>query len=243
MSKFSELLQASSENLLKLLYRSSANKEKTGGKNRAQAVATHLGVTYEQLVCALGFNKRVRDLPDITALLGFTSYDQLAAARNEIFIDDIYNKLGIKDVLAIYVRVTDDLHLLEIMQHLLRSRLNNIESRIEETVNSMVIERYKKEMRAIYNDGVAQIDFAEERLSHTHSGFRALLNEVSMIVESKLLPVGDVFFRDTVLPEEKRRLIIKRLIPKNLVEARLEDEHISDQERKVLLEQLSVLDA
>jgi hypothetical protein len=108
-------------------------------------------------------------------------------------------------------------------------------------VNSIVIERYKKEMRAIYTDGVAQIDFAETRLADTHSGFRALLNEVAMIAESKLIPVGDIFYREGVLPEEKRRLIMRGLVPRNLVEDRLLDESISSQERKVLEEQIKTM--
>ena len=49
-------------------------------------------------------------------------------------------------------------------------------------------------MRAIYNDGVARIEFAEDRLSKTHSGFRALLNEMVMIVDARLIPVGDIIF-------------------------------------------------
>ena len=133
--------------------------------------------------------------------------------------------------------------LLEVIQHLLTRRLQKIEDRIEATVNSVVIERYKKEMRSIYNDGVAQIDFAEKRLSKTHSGFRALLNEVAMIVESRLIPIGDIFFRESILPEEKRRLMIRGLIPRDLVETRLEDRDIPEQERNVLEDQLKLLGA
>jgi len=133
------------------------------------------------------------------------------------------------------------MQMLEVMQYLLSTRLRCIEDRIEATVNSIIIERYKKEMRSIYNDGVAQIEFAEERLRQTHSGFRALLNEVVMIVEARLIPIGDLFFRDTILHEQKRRLISKGLIPKSLVEQRLEDDAVSPQERKVLEEQLRYL--
>jgi hypothetical protein len=128
--------------------------------------------------------------------------------------------------------------MLIVMQYLLFARLNQIEQRIEETVNSIVIERYKKEMRAIYHDGVAQIEFAEDRLNRTRSGFRALLNEVVMIVEARLIPIGDIFFRNTILPEEKRRLIIKGHIPKSLIEQRLDDDDVPAQERTMLEQQL-----
>jgi hypothetical protein len=93
-------------------------------------------------------------------------------------------------------------------------------------------------MRAIYHDGVAQIEFAEDRLSRTHSGFRALLNEVVMIVGVRLIPIGDLFFRDTIPPEEKRRLIRKGHIPKGLIEQRLADAAVPPQERTMLEDQL-----
>jgi len=240
MSKFQDILTASGEDLLKLLYRSSAGVNgKSPGSPREYART--LGLTYAQLVCALGFNSNIQNLPDVLEILGFESYDALARERNQYFANDIYDRLGIKDVLAIYLHVPHDMKMLEVMQYLLSNRLRHIEDRIEATVNSIIIERYKKEMRSIYNDGVAQIEFSEERLNQTHSGFRALLNEVVMIVEARLIPIGDLFFRDTILPEEKRRLIMKGLIPKLLVEQRLEDESVSEQERRVLEEQLKLL--
>lgn len=242
MSRFEEILTASSEDLLKTLYKSSTGQDGKAAGNRTQQVAKNLGLTYAQLVCAVGFNEFIQDLSDVLAVMGFESYDALARERNQAFVSDIYQQLGIKDVLAIYQHVIRCLPLLEVIQHLLVRRLEKIEDRIEATVNSVVIERYKKEMRAIYNDGVAQIDFAEERLSKTHSGFRALLNEVALIVESRLIPVGDIFFRESILPEEKRRLIIRGLIPRELVESRLGDPGISPQERTVLEDQLKLQD-
>lgn len=240
MSKFQEILTSSGEGLLKILYRSSSGANgKTASSTREYA--RNLGLTYAQVVCALGFNSDIRNLPDIIEIIGFESYDALARERNQYFANDIYDRLGIKDVLAIYQHVPNDMKMLEVMQYLLPTRLHRIESRIEATVNAVIIERYKKEMRAIYNDGVAQIDFSEKRLSQTHSGFRALLNEVVMIVEARLIPIGDLFFRDTILPEEKRRLIIKGLIPRELVEQRLTEDGVPLQERKVLEEQLRLL--
>ncbi len=240
MAKFQEILTSSSEGLLKLLYRSSSGSNRTTASS-AHEYARNLGLTYAQMVCALGFNSNIKELPDVIEIIGFSSYDALAHERNDFFANDIYDRLGIKDVLAIYLHVPNDMQMLGVMQYLLINRLAHIENRIEETVNSIVIERYKKEMRAIYNDGVAQIEFAEDRLSKTHSGFRALLNEVVMIVDARLIPIGDIFFRDTILPEEKRRLIVKGLIPKELVEQRLADTAVSPQERRMLEDQLRLL--
>ena len=238
MSKFEEILTSSGEELLKKLYRSGIRSKQ---KDAARAYARNLGLTHAQMVCALGFNAHIGELTDVIQIVGFDSYESLARERNEYFMNDVYDRLGIKDVLAIYLHIPRDPAALQIIQYLLERRLENIETRIEETVNSVVIERYKKEVRAIYSDGVAQIEFTESRLEKTQSGFRALLNEVGLIAEARLIPVGDLFFRDTILPEEKRRLISKGLIPKTLVEQRLGDEQLSAQERLVLEDQIRLM--
>ncbi len=245
MSQFEELLIAPSEELLKSLYKSAAGHSERpgGGVARTRQVAKSLGLTYAQLICAIGFNARIQELSDVLAVLGFETYDTLAHERNVAFTSDIYQQLGIKDLLAVYLHVPRSRPLLEVLQHLLTRRLQNIEDRIEATVNSVVIERYKKEVRAIYNDGVAQIDFAEDRLARPYNGFRALLGEVSLIVESRVIPVGDIFFRETILPEEKRRLMIRGLIPRSLVEARLSEAELGAHERTVLEDQLKLLGA
>ena len=124
------------------------------------------------------------------------------------------------------------------MQYLLKRRLINIERQIEATVNSLIIEKYKAEMRAVYNDGIADIEFAEERLNTRDSGFRALLNEVCIIIESKLIPAGDIFFRDTILPQEKHKILSKGLMPRDLIQTRLEDENISQEEKQILYDYL-----
>jgi hypothetical protein len=240
MTIFQEILTSSGESLLKLLYKSSTNGSGRSASN-PQEYARNLRLTHAQLVCALGFNRHIQDLPDVISIVGFDSYEDLAKQRNHFFSNDIYDRLGIKDVLAIYSYVPNDTKILSIMQYLLAARLSQIENRIEATVNAIVIERYKKEMRAIYSDGVAQIDFAEQRLDKTHSGFRALLNEVSMIIQARLIPIGDIFFRDNILPEEKRRLIIKGFIPKDLIKLRLDDSVVPELERIMLEEQLARL--
>ena len=182
---FNKILTASGEELLQILYRS---KSEIGKKQlTSRHFAQHLKMTYAQFTCALGFNDDIENLPDVIAIAGYTDYEQLADIRNTYFTSDIYDRLGIRDVLQIYSHVACNAKNQQLMQYLMQRRLEGIEARIEATVNSIVIERYKKEMRSIYNDGVAQLDFAEKRLADTHSGFRALLNEVSMIAESRLI--------------------------------------------------------
>ncbi|MGY8814966.1 MAG: hypothetical protein ACKVHQ_09675, partial [Gammaproteobacteria bacterium] len=125
------------------------------------------------------------------------------------FISDIYKRVSLDNVIKIYERIKDNQKTLDVMQYLLRDRLLKIEGEIDSTVNSMIIEKYKTEMRTIYNLGIASMDFTEERLNKRDSGFRALLNEVTMIVESKLIPIGEIFFRDSILPQEKQKLLNK----------------------------------
>lgn len=237
MTAFQDVLSASQEQLVNIFYKLETD-DREDTKNKHSRIAKKLKLNPTQLVCALGFNRGIRDLTEILALLDFDSFEELAKKRNEFFINDIYKQLSLDNVLSIYSVVKDDADSVQIMQYLLMSRLQNIESRIEQTVNSLTIEKYKAEMRAVYADGIPQIDFAEERLNPTNSGFRALLNEVSVIVDTKLIPVGDIFFRDSILPEEKRKLLIKGLIPRDLICSRLEDQTISRQERTMLEEYL-----
>lgn len=234
--QFEELLTCDGETMLKVFYGALAGEDEPG--HRGRRIARALGLTFTQLVCAVGFNPQIRELPDVTAILGFDTYDALAHERNMRFVEDVYKRLGINNVLAVYAEVPKYMQMLTIMQYLVGRRLERIESRIEATVNSIVIERYKKEISAIYRGGVAQVDFTESRLAKTDSGFRALLNEVSIIVEARVMPIGEIFFRDTVLPEEKRRLIARGFIPKSLIEERLADRDVPPAERTMLEEQL-----
>ena len=207
---------------------------------KMEAISVDMGLRPAQIICAVGFNPHTPYYPEIPFIMGFDSFEQLSQQRNEIFTTDIYKGLTLDNTLTIYNVVRDNPAILQVMQYLLKARLQKIEGRIEETVNSLIIEKYKAEIRAIYNDGIANIEFAEERLGIKGSGFRALLNEVGIIVESKLIPAGDIFFRDTVLPEEKRRLLNKGLIPRELIETRLDDEGTPQDEKRILYDYLKL---
>ena len=234
MSDFKDIIQGSEESLLQLFYKF---RDITGG-NRIGTIAGKLQLRNEQLLCAVGFNPYTRYLTEILPILGYATYDELCQERNEVFATDIYKRLTLDNVLTVYAVVKDDPATLEVMPYLLRRRLEVIEGKIESTVNSLIIEKYKAEMRSIYNDGIASIDFAEERLNNQDSGFRALLNEVAIIIESKLIPAGDIFFRDSILPEEKRKILSKGLIPNELIQSRLNDGSVSSQEKQILTEYL-----
>ncbi|MGQ0658281.1 MAG: hypothetical protein ACT4NU_09330 [Chromatiales bacterium] len=237
MTTVNAFLTATPEQLINFFY-SVASETQISPKQKIRRVAYKLGMRSAQVLCGTGFHPTIKKLPDVIAALGYRSYDELARDRNSAFIEDVYVRLTVEDILSIYEAVKTQYDTIDLMQYLLPRRVANIEKQIEATVNPLVIERYKKEMRAIYASGIAQIDFAESRLSNTVSGFRALINEVGIIVDARLIPVGDIFFRDNVLPEEKRKLLKRGLVPIEFVRSRLEDNTISDKERQVLEEYL-----
>lgn len=240
MASFREILTASAKELVKIFHeyeKDSGELKKSGNVDR---IAKNLKLNSSQLLLAVGFNPNSNGIASIPLIFGYNSIEDIINERNSIFVNDIYRKITLENILTVYSIVKDFPEILQIMQYLVENRLQAIESRIEETVNSVLIEKYKAEIKSIYLDGIAGIDFAEKRLDKIDSGFRALLNEVSTITESKLIPAGDIFFRDTILPEEKRKLLNKGLIPLELVHARLEDESISHRERKMLLDYLEM---
>lgn len=236
MVSFDSLLQASQEDLIKIFYVFHDLKIRTGKK--AATIAVKLGLNNGQLICAVGFNPHARESTETVSILGFERFTEIEELRNEYFTKDIYRRLSLDNIVAIYECIKDDPDMLHTMQYLLRRRLASIEDHIENTVSSATIEKYKSEIRAIYADGIATIEFAQERLTQVNSGFRALLNEVSIITESRLIPVGEIFFMDTILPEEKRRLLARELIPVELVEMRLQNPNLVPAEKKLLREYL-----
>ena len=236
MAGFKEIIFANNEELIQVFKQ--LKDEKIPLDDRLNQAARTLGLRTAQIVCAFGFNRYLKDNSEFLPILGFITYDDLARERNNFFTTDIYKYLTLDNILNIYTAVKEDADSLQLMPYLLKKRLENIEGRIESTVNSLIIDKYKAEMRCIYNDGIANIEFAEERLNRQDSGFRALLNEVTIIIESKLIPAGDIFFRDRILPEEKRKILNKGLIPKELIQSRLEDEATTQEEKVILSDYL-----
>jgi len=240
MSTFSDILTGEEEDLVKIFYSFRAKENPDDNKKNLASAAKKLKLKPAQVILALGFNGNIKNLDEIYTALGFASLEELTKKRNKIYINDIYQYISLDNMLTLYSTVKDENETLQVMQYLLKNRLGNIESKIEATVSSLIIEKYKTEMKAIYADKIADIDFAEERLNNAESGFRALLNEACIITESRLIPAGDIFFRETILPEEKRKLLSKNLIPVELVESRLEEKNISQQEKQMLNEFLAL---
>lgn len=238
MITFSKILSATEGEIIKIFHRYCDQSTDNNQMNLMHA-AKKFNMHPTQINIALGFNSNIYGMEEIAVALGYDSTIALLQECEHHYVNDIYEHLPMANIMMLYNATQEDPKLLQRIQKILKNRLANIEGRIEETVNSRVIDKYKMEMKAIYTDHIADIEFAEDRLNNLESGFRALLNEACMIAESKLIPVGDIFFRATILPEEKRKLLNRNLIPLQLVESRLQDE-ISQQEQRMLQDFLAL---
>src|SRR3972149_1592109 len=206
MLSFTELLTASEEDLVRLFY-----KINTDGADdfiiRINKVAAQLGLNHSQLVCALGFNKHIRELSDIYSTLGFRSYKLLAYRTNELFRTDTYNQMPIDNILDIYSARLEDPQILESLREMLHPRLEHIEADIDKNGDPAHIISYRMEIHSIYSAGIVDQSFAETRIGKDIGKFRLLANEALVIVGAGLLPPSNLFFMDSLLPEEKKDLI------------------------------------
>lgn len=239
MTAFEELLNADEEDIVRALYRFRLFKPRPE-QSKLEYIANRLKFTVPQLVCAIGFNPNSTHLNDVFPILGYKNYQQITHLRDNYYITDVYEKISLRNLLAIYKRIQFENEILITLPLVLKKRLEKIEQKIEITVNSTTIDRYKNEMRAIYFDKIVDVDFVEERLSVPDSGYRALLNEVAIIVESNFIPVDDIFFRENILLEERRKMLQRGLVNKELIFKRLNDDSITFEEHDLLEEHIKL---
>ena len=237
MLSFTELLTASDDELVRIFYKTSAGDEKDFIK-RINTIAAKLGLNHTQLVCALGFNKHIRDLTDIQQQLGFRSYKLLTLRQNELFTTDTYTQLPIDNVLDIYSERLEDEEILNTLRQLLHPRLEHIEADIEKTDDPGHIISYKMEIHAIYTSGIADKTFADDRLKKNIGKFRRMANEANIIIEAGYYPPSNLFFMDSLSPEEKSDLIAGGHISNDMIKNRLQNAKISEAERELLEEHL-----
>lgn len=235
MLSFTELLTASDEDLVKIFYKvkSSPNDDFIVRINK---VAAQLGLNHSQLVCALGFNRHIRDLEDIYSMIGFRSYKLLSYRCNELFSTDTYKQLSIDNILDIYSERLEDQQILDSLRDMLKPRLENIEKDIAKSEDPSHIISYRMEVHSIYTAGIVGKDFAEYRLGRNIGKFREMANEVNMIVEAGLVHPSNLFFLDTLSPQEKKDLVVGGHINKDMIKNRLQNKNISQEEREILEE-------
>jgi hypothetical protein len=237
MVSFTELLTASDSDLVKIFY-----KIKTNSNDdfivRISKVAAQLGLNHSQLVCALGFNKYIRDLSDIYSTLGFRSYRLLSYRCNELFRTDTYNQLSIENILDIYSERLEDQQVLDSVREMLEPRLEHIEEDLTKNEDPGHVISYRMEIHSIYSAGIVDRSFAEARLRKDIGRFRLLSDEIIAIAESGVLPPSNMFFMESLTPAEKKHLIEKKHIDADMIKNRLQNKNISPEEREMLEEYL-----
>ena len=230
MPSFTEVLTASDSELVKIFYKVNI-EEADDFIIKINKAGSQIGLNHTQLVCALGFNKHIRDLPDIYTTLGFRSSKLLSYRCNELFKTDTYNQLSIENVLDIYSERLEDQKILESIKELINPRLENIEIYISDHDDSNHVFSYRMEIHSIYSAGIVDREFAEERLKMDNSRFRALSDELNAIIQAGLIPPSNLFFIDELSPEEKVNLIENHGITTDMIKNRLQNTSISEEER------------
>jgi hypothetical protein len=233
MISFTEILTASDADLVKTFYKieSDPNEDFI---IRINKIAAQLELNHTQLVCALGYNRHIRDLSDIYSTLGFRSYKLLSYRSNELFSTDTYNQLPIDNVLDIYSERLEDQEILDSLREILVVRLANIENDLDKHEDAGHIFSYRMEVHSIYNSGIVGQEFAEMRLEKNIGKFRRLSGEIDVCIDMGFFPPSNLFFEDHLDPEEKVALIEAKHITPDMVKNRLQNKSISAEERDLL---------
>jgi hypothetical protein len=219
--------------LVKIFYKITVN-ENDDFIIKINKAAAQLGLNHSQLVCALGFNRHIRDLSDIYSTLGFRSYKLLSYRCNELFSTDTYNQLEIDNILDIYSERLEDQLILDTIKQLINSRLGNIEASINKNEDPSHLFSYRMEIHSIYSAGIVDKEFAGQRMQLNNGKFRTISDEVNAIVQAGFFPPSNLFFLDSLAPDEKKLLIENGHINHDMIKNRLQNTTISQDERDML---------
>lgn len=233
MVSFTELLTASDADLVRIFYKITVD-ENDDFIIKINKAAAQLGLNHSQLVCALGFNKHIRNLADIYSTLGFRSYKLLSYRCNELFSTDAYNQLAIDNILDIYSERLEDQQILDAIREIIHPRLVHIEACIDKHDDPSLIFSYRMEIHSIYSAGIVDKSFSEQRLNMKNGKYRILSDEINAIIQSGFFPPSNLFFLDCVTPEEKKVLIENNLISADMIKNRIQNKNISGEERELL---------
>ena len=235
MINFTELLTASDAELVKTFYKVKSEPSIDFIQN-INSIAAQLELNHSQLVCAIGFNKNIRDLIDIMTVLGFKSYKVMIYRRNELFTTDTYQQLGIDNILDIYSARLEDEEILKTLRELLQPRLQHIETDIGKTGDPGHTISYRMEIHSIYQSGIADKAFAKERVQKDIGKYRLIASELNEMINADIFPPSNFLFMASISPDEKRELIQQKHISSDMVINRLQNAKISEDERDMLEE-------
>ncbi|MGQ0594837.1 MAG: hypothetical protein ACT4QB_20030 [Gammaproteobacteria bacterium] len=199
-----------------------------------EGIARRLRLHKAELVSAVGFNPAARTLGERLAVLGYPGFEALVSHRDLLFATDTYRRLSLREVVAIYAALLPDPEALAGLQDLIFDRLAQIEGDIDTKIDALVIESYKRELAALYLNGIVRRDFAGKRLKSGNRGFRALGNEIKLILDAGLYSPAEVLADEELNSEEKRRVIERGCVPETAVREHLARADLPDGEREML---------
>lgn len=231
MYSFETLLHASSDELLAIFAATRVGPNDDHDARR-EDVAHQLGVKVPQLLCAIGFNAAAPGQESICRVLGYANFNGLVTARNYAVIHDVYRALSINNILEIYATLSRLDEAGASWSDLVLSRIINIESQLEETINPILIGGYKLEIRAIYENNLASPEFVRERLSAGHAVMRNIANENAIMLERGVIDPLAFLQHEGVSADEKRRAMFHGLVPPAIADHYIRQLHSEDEQRR-----------
>ncbi len=232
MQSFENLIQASAHGL-SAIFSPLRGKLKGDGDSRRGQIAQLLGLNVAQLVCGVGFNAELARIPDLPKFMGFASREALITERNYVFIHDRYRALSATNVVEIYAAIGKTPDTAADWPDLVMSRLNNIEGQLEETINPVLIGGYKLEVRAVYENRLANPALVNARLDPNYAVLRDITNESMVMLEINAITAEAFLRHPGVTVDEKARGLFQNLIPRDALAAYLAEHPEGDPERKL----------
>ncbi len=218
MQAFESLIRASASAMIALFSPLRGRVRGEGDARRGQ-IAQMVGLNGAQLVCGVGFNPELARVPDVARFLGYAALDALLAERNYLFIHDRYRGLTVTNVVEIYGALGAGGQSVADCSDLVMSRLNHLESQLEETINPILIGGYKLEVRAIYENRLASPSLVGTRLGRNYQVLRDITGEIAIMLETGAVAGADLLAHDGVTAEEKSRAIFQGLIPATVIDS------------------------
>ncbi|MGH8564858.1 MAG: hypothetical protein ACREXW_12520 [Gammaproteobacteria bacterium] len=225
---FQEVLGADPETLAGML------TSPEGEDATVEGIARRLRLRKAELVSAVGFNPAARTLGERLAVLGYPGFEALRSHRDLLFATDAYRRLPLREVLAIYTALLPDPEVLAGLQDLIFDRLAHIEDDIDTKIDALIIESYKRELATLYLKGIVRRDFAAKRLKSGNRGFRALGNEIKLVLDAGLYSPAEVLADEALSSDEKRRVIERGCVSESAVREHLARPELPDGEREML---------
>ncbi|MHC8441692.1 MAG: hypothetical protein ACYYK0_05865 [Candidatus Eutrophobiaceae bacterium] len=235
MPDFSQLLKANPASLRSFFYSLDLGSEEDMIK-RTNLAAKQLQLNHCQLICGLGFNQHVLAMEEENLhLLGFREFRLFELRLRELFTTDIYKQLSIDNILDIYSRRSKDPSVERYIAQWLHDRLKNLQKSTKLLENPATSTSYKMEIHSLYAGRILPPDLAQQRLNDINlSPFRELSREALTAVENEYFPAANLFFANSLSPEEKELLIEHHLISKDAIKNRMQNKRISLPERHML---------